>query len=136
MEISGNNLSTNTSPSDWSATDSNGKATVKPAVAEDSRPPAVGQDKVTLSPAALNAQMQERNTGAANTEATAPKAGTSPPTDTVNDKETPPSAQSFVYGVLGLERPEKTEDKPTDGYTMGRWLAATITAGAIISILV
>jgi hypothetical protein len=41
-----------------------------------------------------------------------------------------------MYGALGLQRPEATADKPTDGYDVGRWLAAGVEVGMIISVLV
>ena len=48
----------------------------------------------------------------------------------------PSTPKSFVYGALGLERPEKTEGKSSDGYDFGRWMAAGVTIGTIISVLV
>jgi len=56
--------------------------------------------------------------------------------DNADGKKDISSSKSFLYGALGLERPEKTEDKPADGYQMGRWLAAGVTIGTIISVLV
>lgn len=50
----------------------------------------------------------------------------------------PASAQpvrSLVYGALGLERPDGPTD-PNHAYTMGRWLAAGLTVGGIISLFV
>jgi len=140
MEISGTNLSTNSSINDGNAV--NGKSTVAP-VAQNAKDVAVPQDKVSISPEALNAQKQEQAHAAEPPKAATPAPATPPAAAkaatgaaTPEAKEKPPAAQSFVYGALGLERPEKTEEKSTDGYTVGRWLAAGVTAGAIISILV
>lgn len=52
------------------------------------------------------------------------------------DDGKPSTAKSFAYGALGLERPEEAKARETDGYDFGRWLAAGITVGSIISILV
>jgi len=42
--------------------------------------------------------------------------------------------KSFTYGVLGLERPGEAKD-PNELYTAGRWLAAGLTIGGLISLL-
>jgi hypothetical protein len=52
-----------------------------------------------------------------------------------DDPQAPSTPKSFVYGALGLERPEHS-GKPPDGYDFGRWVAAGVTIGTIISILV
>jgi len=43
--------------------------------------------------------------------------------------------KSLVYGALGLERPDKPDD-PNRGYALGRWIAAGITLGGVISLFV
>ncbi|WP_245616657.1 hypothetical protein [Paraburkholderia acidipaludis] len=43
--------------------------------------------------------------------------------------------RSLVDGVLGLERPDLPAD-PNDAYSAGRWLAAGLTIGGIVSLLV
>ena len=51
---------------------------------------------------------------------------------------TPAEAQpvkSLVYGALGLERPDAPAD-PNHTYTLGRWIAAGITLGGIISLFI
>ncbi|WP_417069240.1 hypothetical protein [Niveibacterium terrae] len=45
-------------------------------------------------------------------------------------------AQSFVYGALGLERPDEAPKKEDAFYTAGKWLSAAGTAGMVISLLV
>jgi len=144
MEINSANLSANSNAGDWNA--SNAKSAAAP-VADNSKVVAAPEDKVSISPEAINAQKQEQAADAGAAKAAAPAAAAPKSADQAappkaagaagaDAKEKQPAAKSFVYGALGLERPEKTEDKPTDGYTMGRWIAAGITAGAIISILV
>ncbi len=44
--------------------------------------------------------------------------------------------KSFTYGTLGLERPDQAQDNRNPFYTAGRWLAAGLTIGGIISLLV
>lgn len=46
------------------------------------------------------------------------------------------AAKSFAYGTLGLERPDQPHEERNAFYTAGRWLAAGITVGGIISLLV
>ncbi|MFM0721981.1 hypothetical protein PQQ53_34655 [Paraburkholderia strydomiana] len=46
------------------------------------------------------------------------------------------AVQSFAYGTLGLERPDQPHDDSNAFYTAGRWLAAGITVGGIVSLLV
>ena len=41
----------------------------------------------------------------------------------------------FAYGTLGLERPDQPHEERNAFYTAGRWLAAGITIGGIISLL-
>ncbi|MCP3716194.1 hypothetical protein [Paraburkholderia sp. CNPSo 3281] len=58
--------------------------------------------------------------------------------DTTDATSTPTSAQpvkSLVYGALGLERPDAPAD-PNHTYTLGRWIAAGITLGGIISLFI
>ena len=43
--------------------------------------------------------------------------------------------QSLVYGALGLDRPDQPPD-PNRAYSIGRWLAAGITVGGIISLFI
>lgn len=51
-------------------------------------------------------------------------------------EDKPSAAKLFAYGALGLQRPDATTNKPTDGYDVGRWLAAGLEVGTIISVLV
>jgi hypothetical protein len=58
--------------------------------------------------------------------------------DTSGDTSSGANAQpvrSLVDGVLGLERPDLPAD-PNEAYSAGRWLAAGLTIGGIISLLV
>ena len=45
------------------------------------------------------------------------------------------AVQSFAYGTLGLERPDQHQEERNAFYTAGRWLAAGITVGGIVSLL-
>ncbi len=48
----------------------------------------------------------------------------------------PSAVKSFAYGTLGLERPDQPHEERNAFYTAGRWLAAGITLGGIISLLI
>jgi hypothetical protein len=43
--------------------------------------------------------------------------------------------RSLVYGALGLERPDLPTD-PNEAYSVGRWLAAGLAIGGIVSLFV
>jgi hypothetical protein len=42
----------------------------------------------------------------------------------------------LAYGTLGLERPDQPQENRNEFYTAGRWIAAGLTIGGIISLLV
>jgi len=42
----------------------------------------------------------------------------------------------LAYGTLGLERPDQPQENCNEFYTAGRWIAAGLTIGGIISLLV
>ncbi|QCP48025.1 hypothetical protein FAZ95_01790 [Trinickia violacea] len=44
--------------------------------------------------------------------------------------------KSFVYGTLGLEHPQEQKQDTDEYYSAGKWLAAALTVGGIISIFV
>jgi hypothetical protein len=46
------------------------------------------------------------------------------------------AVKSFAYGTLGLERPDQPHEERNAFYTAGRWLAAGITLGGIVSLLI
>ena len=46
------------------------------------------------------------------------------------------AVKSFAYGSLGLERPDQPESDGNPFYTAGRWLAAGITVGGLVSLLI
>lgn len=85
-------------------------------------------DAVHISAEGAAAMAQDENTaqeGAGSDSAgeSAPDSGTS-------------AVQSFAYGTLGLERPDQHQEERNAFYTAGRWLAAGITVGGIVSLLV
>ena len=43
--------------------------------------------------------------------------------------------KAFAYGALGLERPDQPHDEQNSFYTAGKWLAAGLTIGGLISLL-
>lgn len=126
MEINSTNLPTDRQFAERSNGSSKTTAAVPVSTAQATVPTEVNTDTVKLSAAALNASKQDQATTIASG------------TNTHDAKKEEPSAvKSFTYGALGLERPEKEPaSKPPDGYSMGRWLAAGITVGTIISVLI
>lgn len=44
--------------------------------------------------------------------------------------------KSFAYGVLGLESPTAQAQDSDTLYTAGKWLAAAVTVGGIVSLFV
>ena len=46
------------------------------------------------------------------------------------------AVKSLAYGTLGLERPDQPKQNTNEFYTAGRWIAAGLTIGGIISLLV
>ena len=46
------------------------------------------------------------------------------------------AVKSLAYGTLGLERPDQPQQDRNEFYTAGRWIAAGLTIGGIISLLV
>ncbi|SAL47380.1 hypothetical protein AWB69_04774 [Caballeronia udeis] len=46
------------------------------------------------------------------------------------------AVKSLAYGTLGLERPDLPQQDRNEFYTAGRWIAAGLTIGGIISLLV
>lgn len=65
-------------------------------------------------------------------------ASTDPSTDASTGKPAQSSSpiKSFTYGTLGLESPEQQSEQKDSYYSAGRWLAAAVTVGGIISLLI
>lgn len=63
---------------------------------------------------------------------------TDPSTDASTGKPAQSSSpiKSFTYGTLGLESPEQQSEQKDSYYSAGRWLAAAVTVGGIISLLI
>lgn len=110
---------------------------------------------VTISPegAAIAAQDATSNDadGSAATSTTASTASNASTTDSTSDARdagTPGTTddsgitanvsplKSLAYGTLGLERPDQAQENRNPFYTAGRWIAAGLTIGGIISLLV
>jgi len=136
MRISGTTSLPNAGSADWNTTTSDRKTAGQAAAQQQAQ-----QDKVTISDAARHAQLQEQEAAQA---PAASKAAAGPAVadqevaadEDTNPTDTSSGAKGFLYGALGLERPEKeAENIPPDGYTAGRWLSAALTVGTIVSIL-
>ena len=50
--------------------------------------------------------------------------------------DAPSSVKSLAYGALGLERPEMQATDTNGFYTAGKWMAAAVTIGGIVSLFV
>jgi hypothetical protein len=85
-------------------------------------------DAVHISAEGAVAAAQDGNT--AQDSAQSDSAGASAPESGAS------AVQSFAYGTLGLERPDQPQEERNAFYTAGRWLAAGITVGGIVSLLV
>lgn len=84
------------------------------------------------------ADSDDAATDATDASDTADTTDTSDAADTSDATSTSANAQpvkSLVYGALGLERPDAPAD-PNHTYTLGRWIAAGITLGGIISLFI
>lgn len=84
-------------------------------------------------------QISPQGHAAASTDDTAASddaaADTSDATDATARPANGQPVKSLVYGALGLERPDAPAD-PNHTYTLGRWIAAGITLGGIISLFI
>jgi hypothetical protein len=117
---------------------------------------------VNISPEGAAAASRAQTTDQANVQTAT--ASTDAGTDTETDTDTPDSAatdsgiddptatddatgsteaspanvspvKAFAYGALGLERPDQPQDERNSFYTAGKWLAAGLTIGGLISLL-
>jgi len=90
----------------------------------------VEQDKVSLSPEgkALLASLQKIENDAKGAESSSVN-HTSKDTDkkSVGDK-----VESFTYGALGMDSPDKLKAEKDSSYSAGQYLSGAITAGAIL----
>jgi hypothetical protein len=76
---------------------------------------------------------------AANSATDASDAGTAGTAGTLDDPGNTANVsplKSLAYGTLGLERPDQSQENRNPFYTAGRWIAAGLTIGGIISLLV
>ncbi len=115
----------------------------------NSATPVSQDDAVEISPQGYAAASNDASPDDATDDAAA--GSTAASTDALSDASTdaatgasssessdPANAQpvrSLVYGALGLARPDQPPD-PNHAYSFGRWLAAGITIGGLISLLI
>ncbi len=91
--------------------------------ASQAQPLKVEQNKVTLSDEgkALLAALQEID-----------KSGKMPE----DDKPMSKKVESFTYGALGMDHPDKIEEKDDSSYSAGQYLSAAATVGSLLLLLV
>jgi hypothetical protein len=119
--------------------------------------PTSQDDAVEISPQGYAAASTDASTDASDdtsndvSGSTATDAATTTATDATTDAATGTTAdasagessdqanaqpmRSLVYGALGLARPDQPPD-PNHAYSFGRWLAAGITIGGLISLFI
>jgi hypothetical protein len=88
---------------------------------------------VTISPEGPAIAAQEGATDGTSDASGTGTAGTAD--DPCNTANVSP-LKSLAYGTLGLERPDQSQENRNPFYTAGRWIAAGLTIGGIISLLV
>jgi hypothetical protein len=113
--------------SDPASVSANNAAPTTPVTSTTSSP---SEDSaVTISPEGAAIAAQEANSS----QSDAATAGTTD--DPGNTADVSP-LKSLAYGTLGLERPDQPQENHNPFYTAGRWIAAGLTIGGIISLLV
>ncbi|HYS64004.1 MAG TPA: hypothetical protein VEN30_09370 [Paraburkholderia sp.] len=110
----------------------------EPGSAMTKNPSAVDDAAVQTSAASETSAQDDAVHISAEGAATAAQEGNAAQDDAASDSAAPDvsAVQSFAYGTLGLERPDEPHEERNAFYTAGRWLAAGITIGGIISLLV
>lgn len=92
------------------------------------------------SPTAVKLQTQNGSTqmpDTGNLSAVIPSANLSAEGATEKDEATQSSGvKSFAYGALGMDHPDKVEEKEDDSYTAGQYLKAAATIGSVIALFV
>ena len=101
--------------------------------------PKAENSSINLSPTAIKLQTQDGSTQM-------PDSGKSSellvePANRKDTSEKGESAQSsgvksFAYGALGMDHPDKVEEKEDDSYTAGQYLKAAATIGSVIALFV
>lgn len=89
----------------------------------NNKPLKMEQDKITLSDEgkALLAALQDID-----------KNGTMPE----GDKSMSKKVESFTYGALGMEHPDKVKQEEDSSYSAGQYLSAAATVGSLLLLLV
>lgn len=96
--------------------------------ARTAHPSAVGPQNTTSAQASTQVDISPEGREKAN--------GSSASSRNEGNKSPLQEAQSFVYGTLGLDRPDEIQKNANSSYTAGKWVAAAATAGMLVSLLV
>jgi hypothetical protein len=56
--------------------------------------------------------------------------------ETATGTETPSSVKQFACGALGLDNPDTQSGNVNEFYTAGKWVAAAVTIGRLVSLFV
>jgi hypothetical protein len=114
--------------------------TAKPAASEagnasPSTDKSAATDATTQVDLSRTSKLMAKNDATATAKTSDTTAG-SDSTGSITEQIPVKQAQSFVYGALGLDRPDEAPKKEDSFYTAGKWLSAAGTAGMVISLLV
>jgi hypothetical protein len=89
---------------------------------------------VTISPEGAAVAAQDASSPAS--DSTSSTSSTSSASDDSGTATSVSPLKSLAYGTLGLERPDQPQENRNPFYTAGRWIAAGLTIGGIVSLLV
>ncbi|ABV38435.1 hypothetical protein Ssed_3831 [Shewanella sediminis HAW-EB3] len=90
---------------------------------------------VNLSPESVRLQTQSGSTQIPDTDKLVAPASAKGTTE--KDKaDQSGGVKSFAYGALGMDHPDKVEEKEDDSYTAGQYLKAAATIGSVIALFV
>lgn len=121
--------------SDGKAHDSTQGANAQAGSSQTSRDGA--DPEATADPQSGDAQPSSLATSTEEPSASKTASG-SPESPTASSDKPAPSAspiKSFTYGTLGLESPAQQSEQKDSYYSAGRWLAAAVTIGGLISLI-
>lgn len=97
--------------------------------------PKAENSSVNLSPESIKLQTQSGSTQIPDTDKLV---GPASAKDTAEKEKADLSGgvKSFAYGALGMDHPDKVQEKEDDSYTAGQYLKAAATIGSVIALFV
>jgi len=97
--------------------------------------PKAENSSVNISPESVKLQTHSGSTQVPGTDKLVAPASAK---DTTEKDEADQSGgvKSFAYGALGMEHPDKVQEKEDDSYSAGQYLKAAATIGSVIALFV